>query len=762
MKKNFLRGDSVFSVNGYTICTLKDFTEMQKDPNTKEIAKKLQFLTELSKSEEINETKKRLPVLVMGAKALKGDGRRTNENVVPSRRYVFDLDHLEDEKNIHNYTPEEVYGTFIEGKERDNDIFWVFVSPSGRGLKWAYNLKPGETIEQSQMRMAELLPEELRQEPFFDLHKDPSRCTYIVPEENNLYLDTATMFNEEDFEEEEAEFDEEKVIRYEDVANEDVEIVPEESTEQIFPDTYIYKGTSIPYKMILDLYIEKNEGEVHQGNRNKTVFEAVILLAPICDNKLAWIRQIVPYYTLSKKEYLEVTSHAMKYVYLGMTKKLRPLLEELKQKIDELKTEQDEAEVTPLWKTLYRELEGEGWPIGIKESLVEATNEERLKMPTLCATLTAMTAFLDKMKFVSVNGRNERPVLQTVIIGPKGSGKSVPSGAALEWWEILHEEETEAWEHIEQWQNSEDLPRPKDVIRAIPADFTKASIRDASINAQGATMLIVDDEMDTLISSNDYKDMLGILRKAFDGQFDGAKRAGRAGVSGITKSYISFVLNGTPDQGKELLGGKNLTNGNTDRILPCLLEKNKTRKIPRYPQRTEEDLDNIRQASEILRQAKGVIQIPRINEEADRWFEERANEAWDNEDEAMEEVLNRNIVIATRATIPYLILTGGEETDNVVKFMHMMLEYSLQMRYSIQKGWFENQERARMPKTMKTEPRPKKMSQEEIFNRLPQTFTYADIAAFFTGSTNSRDKMISRWKTDEKIKKVSSGKWTKI
>ena len=752
MKSTFLYADSVYDVMKTGKCTHDDLYRMLNDEHVAQMCRGIEVAAQDPEKEDyVKSEKTKLPVIIMGAQDLKGDRRRCNENVVPSGKYVFDLDHLENPANVHRFTPEEVYGTFLENKEEENGIFWVFKSPSGRGLKWAYDLLPGENIEESQQRMAQLLPEELRQEPFFDKQTDPSRCTFMVPMNNVLFLDEDLMFSDGETIDPE--------VRYEDIANEPV-VLPEVGQMKDFPKSYTYNDKGIPIQDVICDYWRNHGGEPkwnEPNGRNSKIFDLVRILAPLCEFKQEWLEQLIPDYGLSGKEIRTVIAQGIKYAYMGFTKELTESLERLSR----LQAQPEETEGnTALWEQILKELADEGWPIGIKESLTE-TSEHDL-MPTLCATLTAMTPFLDGMKFKNANGRNERPILQTVVIGPKASGKSVCTGAAFEWWSLLNKEEEKAWENIQKWQDNDEVPRPKDIIRAIPADFTKAAIRDASINAHGATMLIVDDEMGSLIDSADYRSILPILRKAFDGQYDGAKRAGRQGVSGITKTHLSFMLNGTPDQGLTLLGGRNLTNGNTDRILPCLMERRKSTEIPYYPQRSEEDRQRIREAGEILRQVKGTIEIPRINDEARQWYARRVQQAWDNKDEEMEDVLTRIIPIATRATIPYLVLTGGVETDNVVKFMRMMLDYALQMRYSIQKGWFENQQRAQMPKKKNIESKAAKMSQTEILEKLPQTFTYADIATFFTGSTNSRDKMISRWKTDDKIRKVSSGRWEKI
>ena len=186
----FMSANSVRKAHDCHPCKVGNFVRTMEHKGLMMLMQQIAQAEREGDQEKKRSLKEKLPVVVMGASGLTGDGRRCEENVVPSGKYCLDIDHLSADGDA-----EDLYNTYVRGRETKNGIFWAFVSPSGRGLKLAYNMLPGESLEDSQLRIASLLPDWARTEPYLDIHKDLSRCTYMVSADRFLYLDLAMMFS---------------------------------------------------------------------------------------------------------------------------------------------------------------------------------------------------------------------------------------------------------------------------------------------------------------------------------------------------------------------------------------------------------------------------------------------------------------------------------------------------------------------------------------------------------------------------------------
>ena len=125
--------------------------------------------------------KKKLPILTFHATFK--NGRRKNEDAVPSGLSIYDLDHIENPR-----------GRWLEIEPRKEELGIVLahITPSTEGLRLVFVMPQGMSLAEAQAWMAR----QLGDDKYDACVKDYARCSFAVPREYVLYQSEA-LFNEE-------------------------------------------------------------------------------------------------------------------------------------------------------------------------------------------------------------------------------------------------------------------------------------------------------------------------------------------------------------------------------------------------------------------------------------------------------------------------------------------------------------------------------------------------------------------------------------
>ena len=124
--------------------------------------------------------KKRLPIITFHATFK--NGRRKNDDAIPSGLSIYDLDHIE---NPH-FKWEE-----IESRKEELGILLSHISPSLEGLRLVFIMPNGLDLAQSQAWMAS----QLGDTQYDSCVKDYARCSFVVPREYVLCMDVDGLFS---------------------------------------------------------------------------------------------------------------------------------------------------------------------------------------------------------------------------------------------------------------------------------------------------------------------------------------------------------------------------------------------------------------------------------------------------------------------------------------------------------------------------------------------------------------------------------------
>ena len=124
--------------------------------------------------------KKKLPILTFHATFK--NGRRKNEDALPSGLSIYDLDHIANPR-----------GRWLEIEPRKEELGIVLahITPSTEGLRLVFVMPQGMNLAEAQAWMAS----QLGDDKYDACVKDYARCSFAVPREYVLFVDEAKMFN---------------------------------------------------------------------------------------------------------------------------------------------------------------------------------------------------------------------------------------------------------------------------------------------------------------------------------------------------------------------------------------------------------------------------------------------------------------------------------------------------------------------------------------------------------------------------------------
>ena len=124
--------------------------------------------------------KKQLPILTLHATFK--NGRRKNEEAIPSGLSMYDLDHIAD--------PRAKWAE-IEARKEELGIVLAHITPSTEGLRLAFRMPQGMNLAEAQAWMAT----QLGDAQYDSCVKDFARCSFVVPREYVLYLDEEALLS---------------------------------------------------------------------------------------------------------------------------------------------------------------------------------------------------------------------------------------------------------------------------------------------------------------------------------------------------------------------------------------------------------------------------------------------------------------------------------------------------------------------------------------------------------------------------------------
>ena len=273
-------------------CTPDLLNQALDSPHVARTCAEIEDALEKSRSGELSQDeyetlkaqlKKRLPIITFHATFK--NGRRKNDEAIPSGLSIYDLDHIPN--------PREKWAE-IEARKEELGILLSHISPSLEGLRLVFVIPQGMDLAQAQAWMAE----QLGDTKYDSCVKDYARCSFVVPREYVLYMDTDGLFtprstpsSTESFKSPSVGVKEEK---------EKLCDTPCDSVVNNYPLTY----DDIPYENIVETLEEQMGGQPEHGSRNTFIFSMACHLRYVCNDDPDWIAQVMPTYGEAKAKWM--------------------------------------------------------------------------------------------------------------------------------------------------------------------------------------------------------------------------------------------------------------------------------------------------------------------------------------------------------------------------------------------------------------------------------------------------------------------------
>ena len=654
------------------------------------------------------ELKKQLPVATFHATFK--NGKRKNDDAIPSGLSIYDLDHIPN--------PRAKWAE-IEARKEELGILLAHISPSLEGLRLVFLMRQGMTLAEAQAWMAQ----QLGDTQYDSCVKDYARCSFVVPREYVLFLDADALFNEElrmkneelpsdasvlsnvifrtessttrqseDGDEAKnlentnasAHVDAPEILRRE--APLDDKCGEENSSFFIphssFPSSY----DDIPYETIVETLEEQMGGRPEHGSRNNFIFSMACHLRYVTNDDAQWIARILPTYGEAREKWMSTIRSACAR---NQTKTMPRIMKRTLAICKQRKAEEEESEIInqksdintppPMPKRL---------PALIK-LLVSRT--PKIYQPAVAhAVFPALGAHLWKTTFRYIDNVDHEATLMNVLMGETGAGKNCISDPIAYILKDIRLRDMENMQREKEWKkemqtkgaNKDKRCRPEGlVIQEIDPDMTNAAFVQRLADAEGRilyTKMNEIDQFDALKTNANKKAHFQIMCLAFDpGNVYGQTRVGTGSVTERVCIRFNWNASTTIRKGQAYFRSV-LTDGPISRINFCTIPRQEIgSEMPVYGTYDASFEEELRPYIEHLNKACGRVECRQATALAKKLREECADFARLSQNRVYENLSFRANVIAFLKAMVLFVAHGGKWEKSMEDFVRWSLQYDL-------------------------------------------------------------------------------------
>ena len=659
--------------------------------------------------------KKRLPIITFHATFQ--NGRRKNDDAIPSGLSIYDLDHIEN--------PRERWAE-IAPKKEELGILLSHISPSLEGLRLVFIMPQGMDLAQAQAWMAQ----QLGDAEYDSCVKDYARCSFVVPREYVLFMDENGLFstpkmsfrteqseakNLEDTMQVKTQVDAPEILPPFGRLDDNKEVV---NNKKDYPQTY----EDIPYETIVETLEEQMGGQPEHGSRNNFIFSMACHLRYICNDDPEWIAQVLPTYGEAREKWM----HSIRSACTRNQTKVMPRIMRRTLAI----CRQREAEESDIISQKSEINSPPPMPVRLPPLIkLLVSKTPKIYRPAVAhAVFPALGAHLWKTYFRYIDNVYHEATLMNVLMAGTGAGKNCISDPIHYILKDIRRRDAENLQREKEWKkemqtkgaNKDKRQRPEGlVIQEIDPDMTNAAfvqrLADAEERFLYAKMNELD-QFDALKTSARSKAHFQIMCLAFDpGNVYGQTRVGTGSVSERVCIRFNWNASTTIHKGQAYFRSV-LTDGPISRINFCTIpERPIGSEMPVYGTYDATFEEELRPYIENLNKARGRMECRQARTLAKKLMEECADFARLSESRVYENLSFRaNVIAYLKACILYV--AHGEKWDKTMEdFVRWSLKYDLWCKMNFFGEAIENQEESSVT-TKKTGPK-------NLLDLLPIEFT---------------------------------------
>ena len=607
--------------------------------------------------------KKRLPILTPHATFK--NGRRKNNEAIPSGLSMYDLDHIPNPREWWN-------GNVPKAKELG--IVMAHITPSTEGCRLIFVMPQGMDLAKSQAWMAE----QLGDDKYDACVKDYARSSFLVPREYVLYLNIDALFAPQS-----TQSSTENIFSENGVHNNINKELCETQCDSVvnnYPETY----EGIPYETIVETLEEQMGGQPDHGSRNNFIFSMACHLRYVCNDDENWIAQILPTYGETKSKWWgSIKSACNRSQTQAMPRIMRRTLTICKQRQEEnseLITHHSELDTPPPMPKKVPPL--------IK-LLVSRT--PKIYQPAVAhAVFPALATHLWKVRFRYIDNVEHEATLMNVLMAGTGAGKNCISEPINRILADIRKTDRENLQREKEWKNEmntkgankDKRKRPEGlVIQEIDPDTTNAAFVMRLSEAEERflyTKMNEIDQFDALKTSARSKAQFQIMCLAFDpGNVYGQTRVGTGSVSERVCIRFNWNASTTIHKGQAYFRSV-LTDGPISRINFCTIpEQPIGADMPVYGTYDNEFDEELRPYIERLSKARGLIECRNARILAKKLMQENAEFARLSQSRVYENLSFRANVIAFLKAMVLYVAHDNVWDKTMEEFVRWSLEYDM-------------------------------------------------------------------------------------
>ena len=656
-------------------CTPDLLNQALDSPQVARVCAEIEDALEKSRKGEITQDeyetlkgqlKKRLPIITFHATFK--NGRRKNDEAIPSGLSIYDLDHIPN--------PREKWAE-IEPRKEELGILLSHISPSLEGLRLVFIMPNGMDLAQAQAWMAK----QLGDAQYDSCVKDYARCSFVVPREYVLWMDEEKLFSVDsgelivdsyhpDGNTQEKESSAEKKLST---------INYQLSTKKEYPSTY----EEIPYETIVETLEEQMGGQPEHGSRNNFIFSMACHLRYVCNDDPEWIAQVLPTYGEAKEKWMaSIRSACARNQTKAMPRIMKRTLAICKERAEESEIINQKSEIDsppPIPKRL---------PPLIK--LLVSRTPDIYKPAVANAVFPALGAHLWKTYFRYIDNVIHEATLMNVLMAGTGAGKDCISAPINYILKDIRQRDQENMQREKEWKkevnskgaNKDKRQRPEGlVIQEIDPDTTNAAfvqrLADTEERFLYAKMNEID-QFDALKTNANKKAHFQIMCLAFDpGNIYGQTRVGTGSVSERVCIRFNWNASTTIRKGQYYFRTV-LTDGPISRINFCTIPQREIgSEMPVYGTYDAAFEEELRPYIERLCKARGVVECRQANVLAKKLVEECADFARLSQSRVYENLSFRGNVIAFLKAMVLYVAHDGKWDKCIEEFVRWSLRYDL-------------------------------------------------------------------------------------
>ena len=625
--------------------------------------------------------KKQLPLLTPHATF--PNGRRKNEEAIPSGFSIYDLDHIPN--------PRAKWAE-IEARREELGILLAHITPSGEGLRLVFKrplaalFAGGEsqangimTLAQSQAWMAE----QLGDNQYDACVKDYARCSFLVPRAYVLYLDEEGLLDSPQI----TQIITDENLLSESVRDENKENNLCQSVESVVKENaYPAAYEEIPYTILVQTLEEQMGGEPDHGSRNNFIFSMACHLRYVCNDDARWIAHVLPTYGEAEDKWMAtIRSACNRKQAKQMPKIIQRTVMICKERLGLTIEKGDTLTPPEMPKRL---------PALIK-LLVSKT--PKIYQPAVAhAVFPALATHLWKTTFRYIDNVEHEATLMNVLMAGTGAGKNCITEPINRIMADIRERDRINLAREREWKremqtkgaNKDKRQRPEGlVIQEIDPDMTNAAFVQRLADAEERflyTKMNEIDQFDALKTNANKKAHFQIMCLAFDpGNVYGQTRVGTGSVSERVCIRFNWNASTTLAKGKAYFRSV-LTDGPISRINFCTIPKRSIgSEMPVFGTYDAAFDEELRPYIENLNKARGLVESKAVSRLVKKLMEENAEFARLSQNRVYENLSFRaNVIAFLKAMVLYV--ASGEKWDKTMEeFIRWSLEYDLWCKMQI-------------------------------------------------------------------------------